>query len=593
MKFIISIDGRTCSGKSTIILQLQNELKKRYGISVPYFSCGQHYRTNLQGKIPNELVDDEMIKFMRSVYENNDVAIIDGRSVSFAIKSGDILQSNKPLLSVLIDVDKDVQFSRLLDRVNSNHPEPLKYALERDDSDEARCFARYKKNIFDKLYYDLYINTSNTSVHQAVDKLLEAIAHGCKTKKKTLLYAEETETPMGRKLMERKDINVIYLRFEQHLNFNHQYLVDTYTQNVFTVSASRPIDEEVLRFHSWTLEIGITPDYFYNGSEFLQEKANYFAKLLGLASLSLEQTLLTRDKVEMKTKLHSSGIPVMPFMGIDNLDEIKEFAKIYKYPIIFKRRKGQSCIDTYKLTSNYDIAQLPYKEIPPHKFMVEKFDDGKEWIIDGLVQDGKVLRTFITYVPNSPLTAMVEQSVRGHIAVNETPGNFNFIPRNLIQSIITMAKLRNGYIHLECFIDKNGKPTVGEFGWRPSGHRIIENHSYVTGMDIYDLIIDVVTGKPVKIEEHKNGNTVIGNVFLPQKSGLVTDVLSNEQVLEQDGVFRAEIYSRVGDFHQMQRKSSETAGYAFIKGVSVLSVETKMRQMFKYFYENMKTTKTQ
>lgn len=156
-----------------------------------------------------------------------------------------------------------------------------------------------------------------------------------------------------------------------------------------------------------------------------------------------------------------------------------------------------------------------------------------------------------------------------------------------------MAKLRNGYIHLECFIDKNGKPTVGEFGWRPSGHRIIENHSYVTGMDIYDLIIDVVSGKPVKIEEYKNGNTVIGNVFLPQKSGLVTDVLSNEQVLEQDGVFRAEIYSRVGDFHQMQRKSSETAGYAFIKGESVLSVETKMRQMFKYFYENMKTTKTQ
>ena len=91
MKFIISIDGRVCSGKSTIISELQKELKKRYGIDVPYFSCGQHYRTNLQGKIPNELVDDEMIKFMRSVYENNDVAIIDGRSVSFAIKSGDIL----------------------------------------------------------------------------------------------------------------------------------------------------------------------------------------------------------------------------------------------------------------------------------------------------------------------------------------------------------------------------------------------------------------------------------------------------------------------------------------------------------------------
>ncbi len=593
MKFIISIDGRVCSGKSTIISELQKELKKRYGIDVPYFSCGQHYRTNLQGKIPNELVDDEMIKFMRSVYENNDVAIIDGRSVSFAIKSGDILQSDKPLLSVLIDVDKDTQFSRLLDRVNSNHPEPLKYALERDDSDEARCFARYKKSIFDKLHYDLYINTTDTDIQQAVDKLLRTIDGGCKTKKKTLLFAEETETPMGRKLLERKDINVIFLRFAQHMNFNQDYLTDTYTQNIFTVSSGGSIEEEILRFHSWASKLGITPDYFYNGSEFLQEKANAFARHLGLASLNPEQTLLTRDKVEMKKKLQLSGIPVMAFRAIDKIEDIKGFVDEYKYPVIFKRRKGQSCIDTYKLTCDYDITQLPFSEIPPQKFMVEKFNDGREWIIDGLIQDGKVLKTFITYVPNPPLTAMTEQSIRGHIAVNDTPKEFQFIPENLIQSIITMAKLRNGYIHLECFVDKNGKPTIGEYGWRPSGHRIIENHSHATGIDIYDLIIDVATGKPVKIEIAKKKEEVVGNVFLPQKSGLVTKVLTKEQVLEQDGVFNAEVFPRVGDCHQVQRKSSETAGYAFIKGKNILSVEKKMRQMYERFYEHMKTKKTQ
>ena len=587
MKFIISIDGRVCSGKSTIISELQKELKKRYGIDVPYFSCGQHYRTNLQGKIPNELVDDEMIKFMRSVYENNDVAIIDGRSVSFAIKSGDILQSDKPLLSVLIDVDKVVQFSRLLDRVKSNHPEPLKYALERDERDASRCFRRYKRNIFDKLYYDLYVNTSEISVHEAVEDLLAMIASGGNTKKKTLLYAEETETPLGRKLLSRNDINVIYLRFARNSNFSTDYLMDTYTQNVFTVSSARTLDEEVLRFHNWSSEIGIVPDYFYNGSEYLQEKANLFAQKLGLASLDAEQTLLTRDKVEMKKKLQLSGIPVMAFRAIDKIEDIKGFVDKYKYPVIFKRRKGQSCIDTYKLTCDYDITQLPFSEIPPQKFMVEKFNDGREWIIDGLIQDGKVLKTFLTYVPNPPLIAMTEQSIRGHIAVNDTPKEFQFIPESLIQSIITMAKLRNGYIHLECFVDKNGKPTIGEYGWRPSGHRIIENHSHATGIDIYDLIIDVATGKPVKIENAQKKEEIIGNVFLPQKSGLVPKVLTKEQVMEQDGVFNAEVFARVGDSHQLQRKSSETAGYAFVKGESVTDVENEMREIFNYFYKNM------
>ncbi len=589
MKFIISIDGRTCSGKSTLIQRLQEELKKEYGIDVPYFSCGQHYRSNLQGKIPNEQVDDEMIKFMRSVYTDNDVAIIDGRSVSFAIKSGNVLQSDKPLLSILVDVDKDVQLSRLLERVQANHPEPLKYAMKRDASDEARCFARYKKNIFDKLYYDVYINTSNVSVQNALESMLNAIADPYKAHKKTLLYAEETETPMARKLLERKDINVIFLRFEQHMNFSQSYLMDTHAQNVFVVSANRTTEEEVLRFHSWTSEIGITPDHFYNGSEFLQEKSNMFATKLGLSAMAPEQTLWTRDKVEMKNKLKSSGIAVSDFQPVSNVADILNFATNHDYPIVFKRRKGQSCIDTYKLSNAQDVENLPITDIQPNKFMVEKFNTGREWIIDGLVQDGCVLKTFVTYVPTSPLTAMTEQKVRGHIACSKTPTEFKFLPTELIQRIITATGLRNGYIHMECFVGKDGLPTVGEFGWRPSGHRIIDNHSKATGLDIYDLIIDVATGRPVHIKEKQTKFPVIGNVFLPKKSGQITEMLSKEQVLAQDGVFDAEVFPKVGDNHQVQRKSSETSGYAFISGESIPSVETKMQQMFSCFYENMKT----
>ena len=116
MKFIISIDGRMCSGKTTIIQLLQQKLKEIYHMDVPCFSCGQHYRTNFHNKIPKEQVDDEMIKFMQSVYTDNDVAIIDGRSVSFAIKSGDILLSDKPLISILFDVDKNTQLSRLIEQ---------------------------------------------------------------------------------------------------------------------------------------------------------------------------------------------------------------------------------------------------------------------------------------------------------------------------------------------------------------------------------------------------------------------------------------------------------------------------------------------
>lgn len=585
MKFIISIDGRMCSGKSTIVQLLQQKFKDVYHLEVPCFSCGQHYRTNFHNKIPKDQVDDEMVKFMRSVYTDNDVAIIDGRSVSFAIKSGDILLSDKPLISILIDVDKDVQLSRILQRVESNHPEPFQYAIERDNRDERRCFARYKKNIFDKQYYDLCVNTSHISVDDAANVIMNALENREHIKKKTLLYAEETDTPLGRKLLTRNDINVIFLRFAQHHHFSEQYLIDTYVHNVFTASDLN--ENEILRFHNWSATNGMVPDYFYNGSEFLQEKANLFARQLGLSALNDEQILWTRDKVEMKQKLKSSGITVTDFAPIDTKDDIVHFASIYNYPIIFKRRKGQSCMDTYKISNMLDVQNLPL-ELVPNKFMVEKFNDGKEWIIDGLIQDGKVLNTFITYVPNSPLSAMTDNLLRGHIACNDVPNSFKFVPNDFIQRIVTSMNLRNGYIHSECFIGPDGMPTLGEFGWRPSGHRIIENHIVASGMDIYDAIIDISTMKPVKPEKRPT-NKVIGNVFLPRKSGKITEMQSINQVLSQDGVFDVELFAKINEEHEVQRKSSETAGYAFVQGGDIQSVENKMQQVFQNFYNNMKT----
>ena len=589
MKFIISIDGRTCSGKSTIIQLLQQKLKEVYGIDIPCFSCGQYYRTNLHNKIPKEQVDDEMIKFMRFVYEQNDVAIIDGRSVSFAIKSADILQSDKPLLSILFDVDKDVQLSRLLSTRNDDHMgEPLKYAMVRDARDEARCFARYNKSIFCKYHYDYYINTSHLSVQQVVDNLLSLIAGRGQERKKTLLYSEEVDTPMAKKLLDRKDIDVIFLRFSQSLNFSEPYLIDTHSRHVFIVSDSNPLEQEVLRFHSWTTEIGIKPDCFYNSAEYLQEKATAFARSLGLPALSNEQVLWTRDKVEMKRKLKSSGISVTDFQPIESYEDIESFAAVYDYPIIFKRRKGQSCVDTYKLSNNQYMQQMPFVRILPCKFMVEKFNDNKEWIIDALVQDEKVLKTFVTYVPVSPLKAMTDNILRGHIACNEIPDNFNFVPDEFIQNIVTSMKLRNGYIHLECFVDKIGMPTVGEFGWRPSGHRIIENHMYASGIDIYNILTDIAIGKPVDIPQCSKHSKMVGNVFLPRKSGEIIQMPSKEELLTQDGVFNVELFAKVGQNYQTQRKSSETAGYAFVEGNTIADVEKKMERVFQNFYNQTK-----
>ena len=177
MKLIITIDGRNCSGKSTIIKFLQEELKKTYNIDIPYFSSGQYYRDFLMNKIPNEKVDDEVVNYINNIYKDNDLAIIDGRGVLFAIESMNNTELNrdKILISILVDVEIVIQIDRLLKRIKPGYTETLEEALERDTRDQSRCLKRYRKDIFDKSYYDIYINTSNITVEELLIKLIDKI----------------------------------------------------------------------------------------------------------------------------------------------------------------------------------------------------------------------------------------------------------------------------------------------------------------------------------------------------------------------------------------------------------------------------------
>ena len=56
-KLIITVDGRVCSGKSSLIEGLLKQLSQYYGYEIPHYSCGKYYRETLREKLPNELDD--------------------------------------------------------------------------------------------------------------------------------------------------------------------------------------------------------------------------------------------------------------------------------------------------------------------------------------------------------------------------------------------------------------------------------------------------------------------------------------------------------------------------------------------------------
>ena len=312
------------------------------------------------------------------------------------------------------------------------------------------------------------------------------------------------------------------------------------------------------------------------------EKAHHFAQTLLLPSLNAEQVLWVRDKVKMKEKLRELNLPVMDFKAIDNHDDIFDFAEQHNYPIMFKRRKGFSSIDAYKLSSPDDVYKLPV-EIKPGKFMVEAFNTNPEWIIDALVQDKKVLDTYISYVPVSPIRAVVENKINTHITTPQKPEHFKFEPDALMQKLVNGMDLRNGYIHMELFISKDGKPTICEFGWRMAGCKIPEDHSAAYGFDIYNVYLDILIGKHAELQYAKNKKCV-GDLYLPNKPGVIQKMTSLDTLLKYEGATGGNMFVSPGTYVKPRRAGNEASGYVFVEGSSIGEVEKRMHKILNNFH---------
>jgi len=582
-KMIITIDGRVCSGKSTLIENLQKKLSQYYGHNIPHYSCGEYYRNVLKKNLPNEQVDNAMIEYVRNIYETNDVAIIDGRSSGLSLANYLGCRVDKPVISILCDVNKEEQVNRIRNRKGKSTLKFIAEELRRDRRDKERCFQKFGENIFDPKNYDIYINTSYLTPEESILYALSELNKrtGITGEKKALLFAEESETTLSHKMMERRDIIPIFLRFSKHLNFSKSYLEKTKNHLVFTVNMDLPLKDEVIRFQKWIQEKSISLECFCNDSEFLQEKAQTFARAVGLPALSEEQVLWVRDKVRMKQQLRKVGLPVMNFSPINNHSDIIAFAQEYGFPIMFKPRKGFSSINTYKLSNIKDILELPV-ELKPDKFMVEVFNPNNEWAIDGLVQGGKVIDSYISHIPVSPLRAVVENKINAHITTPQKPKAFNFNHKELLQKIVSGMGLQNGYIHMETFVSQEGQPTICEFGWRMPGCKIPENHSLAYGFDIYDVLLDIHLGKTVHLKYNKNKKCV-GDLYLPNKSGTLTELTPLEDLLKYEGALCGGMFVSTGDVVKPRRAGNEASGYIIVQGNTFNKVKNRMLTILRNF----------
>ena len=399
----------------------------------------------------------------------------------------------------------------------------------------------------------------------------------------TLLYFEEYESNLSHELLKRKDINPIIIRTNKNMKFfNESYLESTKNVLNYVIDYYNDIDNEVLKFKNWLKDNDIKIDYFLNDSEYYLEFSNRFARKLGLYALTDEQICWVRDKVDMKKKFREIGLDRVDFREINSKDELKKFfVDNGSKKIIFKPRRGMNSIETYMINSLEDIDGLEI-DIIPGKYMAEDFCYDHEWSIESLVQDGKVLDSYVTYIPNPTIWASISNDLNCHMTVPKIPSYFKFVPKEFIQQIVSGMNLKDGAMTIEVFISNDGNIKASELGWRLPGCQATLNHSYSYGINIYNLLLDIAIHKKVNLK-YQDKIVSVGDLYLPNKEGIIEQITPLEELLKMDGVIDGELFTKIGEYQKKRRVGNDASGWVQVLGENEFDTLQKMQKIYDIF----------
>lgn len=399
----------------------------------------------------------------------------------------------------------------------------------------------------------------------------------------TLLYFEEYESKLSHTLFKRSDIDLVILRTTKNLKFfSEEYIEKTSQYKVFVADYDNDIQSEVAKFKNWCVSNNIKITHFLNDSEYYLEYSNNFARHLGLEALSEQQIRWVRDKVAMKRRFNEIGLDTVLYSPVNTKQDIINFFNNHQQNrIIFKPRRGMNSIETYIIDSMDDIDNLKI-EFKKDKYMVETFCYDHEWSIESIVQNGKVLDSYLTYIPNATIWAAISNNLNCHMTVVNIPEFFNFSPKEFIQNIVNGMGLKNGVMTIEVFIDENGNVKPSELGWRLPGCQATMNHSLSYGINIYEILIDIMIHKDVDLKYH-TPIVSVGDLYLPNKTGTVYNITPLTELMKKPGVIGGELYAKVGQYSEKRRVGNDASGWVQVVGANHQETLKKMQNIFDDF----------
>lgn len=256
--------------------------------------------------------------------------------------------------------------------------------------------------------------------------------------------------------------------------------------------------------------------------------ANRVRQELGLTPINEEVVTLCSDKLEMKKKAKSSGVPVTPFLSGDcGLSSEAIYVELGSKVVVKDKDnsggKGQQrFLSPEKIESNENQ-------------LIEGFIVGKEMSIESFIQNGTIKFTSTTEYMEIGVVNIVPSQLNDALLDEVLSIN---------QKVIDAFGIRNGLTHLEVYLTEKGV-LFGEIALRPPGGHIMTLIKEAHGIDPWDYYIDLHLGIELPITKSVGANA--GAIVYHPGNGTVKTVDGLKELETKQTLKVSKIKGKIGD----------------------------------------------
>jgi hypothetical protein len=329
-------------------------------------------------------------------------------------------------------------------------------------------------------------------------------------------------------------------------------------------------------------------------NEFAVATCAWLRSELGLPGPSLEGVVRMRDKHAQKDAVRAAGIPTAGSRVSVAGSPVWEAP--YPGPCVVKPVAGAGTENTYKCTSELDyhrvMRSLALRASSP--LVVEDLVDvGEEWLVDGVVQDGRLVFASLARYgePLLTYTARAEVGVgRNVLRIFRVDGHEDEetcrVARDVAERSLTALRYGDGVFHLELLRERGtGTFLFGECAARRGGAMVQEEVALKHGFSLAGAAVDIALGRAVRSSRTLD-ERFVGSTYLHLPPGTILSVARPEDLQELGFVHDVYISALVGPNDPPATMStSYRQGMCVVSARSVYELEDYMDQARQRFRE--------